>query len=72
MISVRPSRRLSPDVFVIPNFRTSTFRNSFYLSVIYFWYFLPDSVRSSPTVGILKGRLFKHLVDLDNDLATRS
>ena len=25
----RPSRHLNPDVFAIPNFRTSTFRNSF-------------------------------------------
>ena len=68
--SVRPSRQLSPDVFAIPNFRT--FRNSFYLSAIYFWHSLPDSVRSSPTIGILKGHLFKHLFDLDNDPASRS
>ena len=34
--SVRPSRHLSTTVFAIPYFRTSTFRNSFYLSVIYF------------------------------------
>ena len=67
--SVRPSRHLSPDVFAIPNFRTSTFRNSFYLAAIYFWHSLPDPVRSSPTVGILKSRLFKHLFDLDNDPA---
>ena len=36
--SVRPSRHLSTTVFAIPYFRTSTFRNSFYLSAIYFWH----------------------------------
>ena len=53
--SVRPSRHLAPNVFPIPNFRSSKFRNSFYLSAIYFWHSLPDTVRCSPTVGILKG-----------------
>ena len=64
--SVRPSRHLST-VFAIPYFRTSTFRNSFYLSAIYFWHSLRDPVRSSPTIGILKGRLFEHLLGRDND-----
>ena len=53
------SRYLSPNVFAIPYFRTSTFRNSFYLSAIYFWHSLPDAIRSSPTVRILKGRLVR-------------
>ena len=65
--SVRPSRHLSTAVFAIPHFRTSAFRNSFYLWAIYFWHSLPDPVRSSPTIGILKGRLFGHLFGLDND-----
>ena len=66
--SLRPSRHLNPDVFAIPNFRTSTFRNSFYLSAIYFWHSLPNTVRSSPTIGILKGRLFRYLFDLELEL----
>ena len=65
--SVRRSRHLSTTVFAIPHFRMSTFRNSFYLSAIYFWHSLPAPVRSSPTVGILKGRLFEHLFGIDND-----
>ena len=65
--SVCPSRHLSTTGFAIPHFRTSTFRNSFYLSAIYFWHSLPDPVRSSPTIGILKGRLFEHLLGLDDD-----
>ena len=68
--SVRPSRHLFTAVFGIPHFRTSTFRNSFYLSAIHFWHSLPDPVRSSPTIGILKGRLFEHLFGLDNDYIT--
>ena len=40
----------------------------FYLeSAIYFWHYFPDPARSSPTIGILKGRLFGHLFGLDND-----
>ena len=62
--SVRPSRHLST---AVPHFRTSTFRNSVYLSAMYFWHSLPDPVRSSPTIGILEGRLFGHLFSLDND-----
>ena len=46
---------------------TSTFRNSFYLSAIYFLHSLRDPIRSSPAIGILKGRLFGHLFGLDND-----
>ena len=65
--SVRPSRHLSAAVFAILHFRTSTFRDSFYLSAIYFWHSLPDPVRSSPTIGIRKGRLFGHLFGLDSD-----
>ena len=60
-------RATSPLLFAIPHFRTSTFRNSFYLSAIYFWHSLPDPVRSSPAIGILKGRLFEHLFGLGND-----
>ena len=67
--SVSPSRQLSPDVFVIPNFHTSIFSNSFYLSAIYFWHFLPDPVHSSPTIGTLKGCLLRHLFDLGNNPA---
>ena len=66
--SLRPSRHLNPDVFAIPNFRTSTLRNSFYLSAIYFWHSLPDTVRSSPTLRILKGRLFRYLFDFELEL----
>ena len=65
--SIRPSRLLSPDVFAISNFCASTFRNLFYPADIYFWHSLTDPVRSSPTVGILKGRLCRHLFDFDND-----
>ena len=67
--SLRPSRHLDPNVFAIPNFCTSAFRNSFYLSAIYFWHSLPDTVRSSPTIGILKGRLFRYLFDLELELS---
>ena len=66
--SLRPSRHLNPDVFAILNFRTSSFRNSFYLSAIYFWHLLPDTVRSSPTLGILKGCLFRYLSDFELEL----
>ena len=68
--SVRPSRQFTPDIFAIPNFRTSTFQNSFYLAVIYSSHSLPETVCSSPTIGILKGRLFRHLFDLENELLT--
>ena len=67
-LSLRPSRHLNPDVFAISNFRTSTFRNSFYLSAIYFWHSLPDTVRSSPTLGNLKDRLFRYLFDFELEL----
>ena len=67
-LSLRPSRHLNPNVFAIPDFRTSTFHNSYYLSAIYFWHSLPDTVRSSPTIGILKGRLFRYLFDLALEL----
>ena len=67
--ALRPSRHLNPDVFAIPNFRTSTFRNSFYLSAIYFRHSLPDTVRSSPIIGILKGGLFRNLFDLELELS---
>ena len=39
-LSQRPSRQLTPSVFVIPLFRTLAYRNSFFLSAIYFWHFL--------------------------------
>ena len=66
--SLRPSRHLNPNVFAISNFPISTFRNSFYPSAIYFWHSLSDIVRSSPTIGILKGRLFRYLFDLELEL----
>ena len=55
--SAPPSSHLTPDVFAIPNFRTSTSRNSFYSAAIYFWHSLPDPVGSLLAVAILKGRL---------------
>ena len=66
--SLRPSCHLNPGVFAIPDFQTSTFRNSFYLSAIYFWQLLADTVRSSPTIGTLKSRLFRYLFDLELQL----
>ena len=66
--SLRPSRHLNLHVFAIPNFRISTFRNSIHLSAIYFWHSLPDTVRFSPTIRILKGRLFRYLYDLELQL----
>ena len=65
--SVRPSRHFTPEVFAIPNFRTSTFRNSFSLAAIYFWHSLLHSVRSSPTIGILKGPMIRYLFDLEKE-----
>ena len=61
-----------PDVFPVPNHRNSTLRNSFYLAAIYSRDSLPDTVCSSLTIGIFKGRLFRHLFDLENELTWRS
>ena len=36
-------------------------------AALHFWHSLPDSVRSSPIIGILKGRLFRYLFDLENN-----
>ena len=68
--SLQPSRHLNPNVlvFAIPNFGNSTFRNSFYLSAVYFWHSLPDTVASSPIIGILKGRLLRYLFDIELEL----
>ena len=48
-------------LFVTTNFCTSTYRNSFLLSAIYFWYSLPRCVVYSDSLSILKLRLFEHL-----------
>ena len=37
--SQRSSRRLAPATFAIPHYRTSTYRNTLFLSDIYFWHF---------------------------------
>ena len=68
---LRPPHHLTQEVFAIANFRTSTFGNSVFLAAIYFRHSLPDSIRSSPTIDILKGRLFRYLFDLENDRTSR-
>ena len=70
-LSIRPSRQLSFDVFAVPNFCTSTFRNSFYLSVIYFWQFPPPPRPPSLLAHRrdTQGSSFWVLFDLDNDPA---
>ena len=61
---LRPSRRLTPIVFVTPNFCMSTYRNSFLLSTIYFWHSLPPCmfllsgwISSSSSNIFFRGRL---------------
>ena len=60
-----PSRRITPTVFLIPDFRTTIYRNSFYHAGIYFWQSLPVSVVSSERLGVLKVGFFEHLFALD-------
>ena len=59
--SQRPCRQMTPSIFIIPNFRTLTYRNSFFISAIDFWHFLALSVVSFESLSILKLHLFELL-----------
>lgn len=63
----RPSRQVSPETFLIPLHRTTSFRKSFVLSAMYFWHSLPAPVTSSTSLAVFKKNLLAHLLALDNE-----
>ncbi|XP_046750069.1 uncharacterized protein LOC124413491 [Diprion similis] len=60
---LRQSERRALPTFHVPIHRTATYRNSFHLLAAYFWHSLPLTIKSSPTLQVLKSRLFAHLLE---------
>ena len=65
--SQRPSWQITRSFFTIPNFRTTTFWNSFFLAAIYFWHSLPIEVASLNGLSIFMVVLFKYLFALERE-----
>ena len=66
----RPTRQLTPKVFAVPSFRTSTY-HSFYVTAIYFSNSFPWSVVSEPTLSVFRDRLHAHLFVLEGKASQR-
>lgn len=65
----RRSERLvsSSQIFHIPSFRTSAYRNSFHLSTIYFWHSLPDCITSASFSAAFKRLLRQFLLESESE-----
>ena len=68
--ATRPYRYpLSSYMFYIPNHRTTTYRNSFHLSAIYFWPSLPDNVTAASALTSFKVSLSLSEYQLQSEIA---
>lgn len=61
----RSVRLTSSQIFHIPHFRTSTYKNSYHLSTIYFWHSLPSYITRASTFSSFKGLLRSYLLELE-------
>ena len=52
-------------------FRTSLFRDSYFIRIVYLWNDLPLSIRQTPSIKLFKTRLYEHYFKkLDCDFET--